>query len=123
MALELLPSRLQATKEYTPLPAHERQKQLFKEITDKKHENNYYRTCYDTYQKLLAIVVEACRNLNLQACFEPVSTLRQDPFLDDVIRRLNVAVEESRTREIQAEIVWKQYWNIPQTSDVSLRRI
>jgi hypothetical protein len=123
MALELLPSRVQATKSYTHLSPQEHCRQLQHELVQYEQENNYFRSCYDSYQKLRSSVVEACNDLTLHAYFEPESIPAQDPFLYDVIRRLNTAIAASRICETEAEIAWKRYWNIPQATEIPVKRI
>lgn len=112
IALETMRSRLQAAKMQNVGPPQECQRQLEKELDWHQQENQFYSSCYALYQELHAEVLDVLQNLILQSYFEPESTPAEDPFLYDVIWKLENAVKVSWIHEEWAEEELKQYWNI-----------
>ncbi|KAB8227876.1 uncharacterized protein BDW43DRAFT_316386 [Aspergillus alliaceus] len=119
IALETMRSRLQASKSHKVQSRDERLSELEEELAWHQQENEFYGICYDGYRGLHSKVADVSQKLLLQSFFEPESRPSRDPFLYDVIQRLNTAVKMTQVQEAQAEADWKRFWHI--TDDCGVR--
>ncbi|KAK6810855.1 hypothetical protein RU639_013581 [Aspergillus parasiticus] len=116
VALETMPSRLQAAKIRNLELPDNRQKQLEQELDWLKQENKFYGTCCEIYRELRVVyttVVNIMQKLVLQSYLEPEYCPTWDPTLWDAVQQLDSALKVSREHEKASEADWRRYWNIP----------
>ncbi|CAP91084.1 Pc13g00150 [Penicillium rubens Wisconsin 54-1255] len=64
------------------------------------------------HQIALARVIDVSQELTLQYHFEPEARPLDNERVFQAVRKLRVALEQSRIREAQAEQIWKRQWKV-----------
>ncbi|KAJ5558922.1 hypothetical protein N7461_002894 [Penicillium sp. DV-2018c] len=61
-------------------------------------------------------IIDVSQELTLQYHFEPEARPLDNERVFQAVRKLRVALEQSRIREAQAEQIWKRQWKVSRTN-------
>lgn len=116
MALETTRTRLKSSKSGNRLSFQELKEERIRQRDQQENENEFYRSCFKSLLSLTMVIFEVSQDLTLQYHFEPEISPLGNSRVFQAIRKLFVAVEQSRSQEAQAEQAWKQQWNVPRVN-------
>ncbi|KAJ5216876.1 hypothetical protein N7468_009884 [Penicillium chermesinum] len=111
IALETTQARLQAGKTERRKSEQEAVSDKLQQYYKQEAENRFYRTCRSILHQLLQTSSDVYDMLELQCEFEPEVSLFGNARLRMAAETLQMALDASRTQEVQAEQEWKREWN------------
>lgn len=121
MALETTRSRLRSTKAQRRLPLSEMKEQRIHQRNEQEHENQFYRSCFESFHELAMTTIESIQDLALQYHFEPEARPAGNRHLRITLEHLRNALEQSKVQEARAEQGWKRQWGISRMSKPATR--
>lgn len=113
MALELMPSRLQAAKRMPQPSTEERLVEVLRENAFLRQEIHFYRTCYESSLTMEDKVYEVSQQLMLAYYFEPEGTVEMNQTAYRLAHDIYAAVDEFRAAMVAAEESWMAFWGFP----------
>lgn len=112
MALETTRTRLRCSKSRNRLSLGELKEERICQRDQQENENQFYRSCFENFLDLTMAIIEVSQELMLQYHFEPEVRPLANKRVFQAVRKLRVAMEQSRIREAHAEQVWKRQWKV-----------
>jgi hypothetical protein len=112
MALETTRTRLKCSKSGNRLSFQELKEERICQRDQQENENDFYRSCFQNFLNLSMAIIEVSQELTLQYHFEPEARPLDNEWVFQAVRKLRVALEQSRIREAQAEQIWKRQWKM-----------
>jgi hypothetical protein len=112
MALETTRTRLKCSKSRNRLSLQELKEERICQRDQQENENQFYRSCFENLLNLTMSIIDVSQELTLQYHFEPEARPLDNERVFQAVRKLRVALEQSRIREAQAEQIWKRQWKV-----------
>lgn len=112
MALETTRTRLKCSKSRNRLSLQELKEERICQRDQQENENQFYRSCFENLLNLKTAIFDVSQELTLQYHFEPEARPLDNERVFQAVRKLRVALEQSRIREAQAEQMWKRQWKV-----------
>ena len=113
MVLETTRTRLKSCKKRSELSSSKLKEERMQQRSRQERENDFYRSCFKSFHKLLASIIDSTQDLSLQYHFNAGAGPPGDPRLLRTIIFLRVFLDKSRAEEVQAEREWEQQSDIP----------
>ncbi len=113
MALELMPSKLQAAKGMPQPSTEERLVEVLRENAFLRQEIHFYRACYESSLTMEDKVYEVSQQLMLAYYFEPDGTVEMNQTAYRLAHDIYAAVDENHAAMVAAEESWMAFWGFP----------
>lgn len=112
MALEATRPRLQRAKNKHGMSPAEVRDSKIQQWEQQKRENAFYAACRENLLALSDATLEISQRLILQHHFEPEVSTEGNVRLSQAVQDLNTVLGKSKTREADAEQIWRREWSV-----------